>query len=372
VLRPSDAETALLRDEFHMREEIQRLYDESRDRAQASDWRGHLETAARMLPGLFILESADWIARIYGRMGWSYIRLGEQRKAKTLLQLAEGYDEWQAAANYYWASEYSHRCGEERLADECLRDFRRVCEDLGLPVDSRSDLELAVDFYKRLSNLERSQSSFETKNNQSDLGRYFELRARLKRDPRAFKRAADHYEYAGLLPYAVGCEVFWHLTDALTLERASERKPRYEKALAKMSGAAIFADENIRDLLQGFLEARVLACEAVESAERAAEKPLEAENVEKALGAVYAAVFETPDGTTKSRSLARLAAAVPHLAVTGAWEALIDFVDELSHGICDVSDETPEELTRRLDEAQLFLPSLSFLATNHQEDKEPR
>lgn len=367
MLTPSADELVLLTEGLGLPAEIQRLYDQSRAHAQASDWAAHLQTTTVMIPALFLLGLQDWIARIYGRMGWSCVRLHQQPRARALLNLAESYDDWQAAANYYWASEYSHRSGDERFARECLDGFRRVCRRLGLGSNDSSDLQLAVEFYGRLSDAERQEGSFAIENNQSDIGRYLELRARLKQDPFDFKRAADHYELAGLRPYAAGCRVFWLISDAL-LHEPSERSAKYEQALEEMDSAPIFADTHIRDLLHAFVTMRVLACQATELAQAVPADPALVEQLELKLGDVYAAMFEPPEGDPTRDSLARLAAAVPSLGLQRAWSALIEYIDDLSHGICPVTPDAADELTRLLDGAQRYLPSLSFLVTINDEE----
>jgi len=188
---------------------LQSLYVESRALAQREEWRRHLDVAVTMVPCFEYLRMYDWVARILGRMAWSYVGLGEEGHSIMLLELAEGHDLWQATAGYYWAAEYSHRAGGEAFGRRCLRRFRELCVgDLRITEPpAGGDLGLAVVFYDALVKREEDSGSFQDKSNQSDYGRFYELRGRLQHEVAHYEMAARYYEAADLDRYAACCRV---------------------------------------------------------------------------------------------------------------------------------------------------------------------
>lgn len=357
-LELSPDEYAFLADALALRATLQDLYDESRHLAQSSRWEDHLRVALAMVPGLVLLEMADWLARIYGRMAWDYIRLGNDDRALLLLTFSERHDAWQAAANYYWAAEYSQRSRNPSLGTRCMAHFRRLAVELGIDeAQVGGDLALAVRFYEALVLREHAHASFREANNQSDLGRYLELRARLYQQPDDFDQAATHYDLAGLAPYAAGCRVFARLTEARREQDAAIRLSLYERAVDAMREAPIFADEVIRDLLTAHLETRLLACEVAQLSERLPTEPLLAARIE----ARYAAIYSAFAPSAIAEGVGMLAAKIPSLSMTRAWRDLSAFALNLAHGDPTADSTVPAGLNRLLDRAEKYLPSLSFL-----------
>lgn len=360
----STEEHNLVVDSLGLPARVQELYDESRACAQNSEWERQLQIATCMVPALALLELPDWLARIYGRMAWSCIRLGNEGRAKALLACSEMHDTWQAAANYYWAAEYSARSRSPAFAGECMVDFRRVCADLGVEKPAEGgDLTLAVTFYERLVTHEQTQTSFQHANNQSDIGRYLELRARLHQDPNDFEEAARHYRLAHLEPYAVGCQVFARLSEALQVTAESARKRLYKNALTAMSEAPIFADKDIGQLLEHYLRVRIVACDIVTTVDQLPRVPLLAADVE----ALYRALHESFSHTDAAPTLGTLGARVPNLCLTQAWTRLTGFVSTLAEGPVPLEPATAADVTSLLDETQRYLPSLSFLVVPKEE-----
>jgi tetratricopeptide (TPR) repeat protein len=364
ALTLSDDEFNLVVDALGLRQRVQDMYDDSRAHAQRSEWEAQLRVATSMVPALALLDMPEWLARIYGRMAWSCIRIGNEARARGLLAYSEAHDQWQAAANYYWAAEYSERSRSPGFARECMEGFRRLCGELKIEAArATGDLTLAVAFYERLVQHEQTQSTFQQANNQSDIGRYLELRARLEQNPKDFEEAARHYRLAHLEPYAVGCVVFARLSEALGVRSEYARRRLYEEALAAMREAPMFADEDIGELLKQYLHVRLVACELVMAVDQLTRDPLRAASVEELYRSLHEA-FSDGDG---ARTLGTLGAAIPNLCVTQAWSSLTGLVSRLAEGPVPLDETSAATVTELLDETQRYLPSLSFLVVPKEE-----
>src|SRR6267378_3413546 len=346
-----------------LRRRIQSLYDETRSLTQQSKWEDHLSQAVLLLGCFQYLGWNQWISRILGRMAWSYIRLGEFGHAKRLLRFSEGYHIWQSGANYYWASEYSSRSNHESWAREFIAEFRAICRTK-LALQSSGDLELAVTFYEALVHQESTDTLFSDINNQSDLGRYLELRGRLNADPRDFWDAAQHYDLAGLHSYASFNRAFHYFCLARqACHSVSERKQLYERALKEVTEQPIFADIEIKELIECYLEARICCCDLLMNCELIEREPSTIREIEKSYEKIHFLIRGSRDPGDSSKSMTGLAAKFVSLSTRLAWKSLLDFVDSLDPIICSAEMATAGKLNDHLDHIQPFLPSLSFLTT---------
>lgn len=350
-------------DVYGLKKRVQELYDESRNLAQQCKWSEHLKVASCIIPCLHYLGLKDWIARMLGRMAWSYIRLGEENHAWQLLGYAEQYDLWQAAANYYWSSEYSHRTGRDRFARKCIEQFRSLLVEQLELIYTREmgDLELAVNFYKKLIEVEDKEGSFRERNNQSDIGRYFELRARLEQNPSYFQKATEHYRWASLYTYAACCIAFRYMTSASQIDSVTERLKNYDEALQAIENMPIFADPHIRNILLGFLKLRIATCGLLIDFETLENDPKAIGQIEQKYKRIYEIMTKSlgPD----SDSLIVTAACVTSLGLSQAWQCLVSYVEDLGKRICSAEIENADHLDKILDEVQRYLPSYSFLTT---------
>jgi len=341
---------------------VQKLYDESRQLAQKNNWEEHIEKTVCMIPCLHYLQSKDWIARIMGRMAWSYIRLHEEDHAWNLLEYAEFYDQWQAAANYYWASEYSHRISNDQYANKCIIRFRLLLSDMGFEgINKMGDLELAVAFYKKLIDIERQESSFKETNNQSDIGRYFELRARFEQNPIYFKTASNHYELAGLSSYAACCEAFWYLSNPSEHSDPKIRRDNYTSALQILTDNAIFTDIHIRKILIGFVKIRIETCNLLLNLKTLPDNGKAMSKIEEGYKTVFEVMMKKEDPVYGS--MTETAARITNLSMTKAWEDLECYIYDLENNLCSDEIKKAVHLDELLNNAQKYLPSYTFLAT---------
>jgi len=348
-------------DVYDLKKRVQELYDESRNLAQQCKWSEHLKVTSCIIPCLHYLGLKDWIARILGRMAWSYIRLSEENHAWLLLGYAEQYDLWQAAANYYWASEYSHRTGRDRFARKCIESFRSILVKQPGLIYAREmgALELAVNFYQKLIEVEDKEGSFRERNNQSDIGRYFELRARLEQNPSYFQKATEHYRWAGLHSYAACCIAFRYMTSASQIGSVKERLKNYDEALQVIENMPIFADPHIRDILLGFLKLRIATCRLLIDFETIVNDPKSIGHIEQKYKHIYELMTE-PLGPN-SDSLTVTAAYVTSLGLSQPWQCLVSYVEDLGKRICSAEIDNADHLDKILDDVQRYLPSYSFL-----------
>jgi hypothetical protein len=361
-------ELEFLMDVDGLRKRIQMLYDETRALAQQSRWVDHLSQAVLLLGCFHYLGWKQWISRIMGRMAWSYIKLKEYGHAKRLLGFSERYHEWQSAANYYWAGEYSFRSNNDNWGREFTAEFRRICKNkLGLAYEG--DLELAVKFYEKLVEQESSDILFLETNNQSDLGRYLELRGRFSSSPQDFWDAAVHYELAGLHTYAYVNRAFYYICLARQPHNALEQKTAlYKSALKEIAGRPIFADNDIRDLLQRYLEVRIACCEIILGCEAASRDPASVVDIEVGYKTVHKVIRgDDADSGEGSKPIATIAARFISLSRRRAWLRLLEFIDGLDTVVCPTDLSRALTLNECLDGIQPFLPSLTFLATREEE-----
>ena len=188
----------------------------------------HLELVQSMLPVVAYLEQDDFMSRLLGRLAWSYIRLGEERIATQLLEYSEKYDLWPAAANYFWASEYSRRQVDvANYAERCLTAFRETVGKIpsfSAVVLPKDDLQLAVIFYEKLIEHERESPVFSADSAKSDVARFYELQARLDQDAAGYEIAEEFYKNAGLNPYAACCRVFRLMYEANKQSEISKKR----------------------------------------------------------------------------------------------------------------------------------------------------
>jgi hypothetical protein len=346
---------------------IQELYDRSRSFAQENQWQNHIAVAAVMIPCLHYLGLRSWLSRILGRMAWSYIRLGEESHARRALIISEAYDAWQAAANYYWSSEYSYRANKEKLWREFLDDFRRVCANrLGFDISgSPTDLELAVAFYEKLIEVEATQVGFRDANNQSDIGRYHELKARLTSEPVDFKTASEHYEEAGLHSYAAFCRAFFYICQAVKQKSSNLKKcDLYTRALGEATQGPIFVDQDIKEILIKYLEVQIACCDLINSLEALPHNLGNTREIERGYKKIHSLVVGLPDDA--NTHLTSLGARFLSLSRTNAWRKLIAFFNDIDTTVCPMEIEVAQDLANRLDDVQAFLPSLTFLATREE------
>jgi len=355
-------------DAVGLRKHVQDLYDRSRSFAQENKWQSQLAAAALMIPCLHYLGLRVWLSRMLGRMAWSYIRLGEESYARRALKLSESYDLWQAAANYYWASEYSYRANKERLWREFLNSFRVLCADslkFGVS-DETSDLELAVAFYEKLIEVEATEVGFREANNQSDIGRYHELKARMTSEPMDFMTASEHYDEAGLHSYAAFCRAFFFICQAVKQRTSNLRKcDLYSHALEETTKHPIFVDQDIKEILTKYLEVQIACCDLITDLENLAQDISKTKEIEQRYKNIHSMVVGLPDSSNTAH-LTSLGARFLSLSRTKAWRNLIAFFNEIDTAVCPMEVSVAQDLADRLDRVQPFLPSLTFLATREE------
>jgi|GEM_PF-2673907 len=347
---------------LQLEKQIQELYNVSREMAQKGNWTEHLKLASKIIPLLQYLtnssdkSSDDWISRILGRMAWSYIRLDENYKAGELLKFSESYDYYQAAANYYWASEYAHRTNQNRFALQYLEQFKRVLIENRIEVreSNKSYLDLAVDFYKKLTNIEHESASFEEKNNQSDIGRYFELLARKEQNADFYLKAGRSYRLSGLLTYEACCNAFAHITKAIQSEDLNKALLEFEIAYETILNTEIFADEHIKELLLKFLYIRVKALKLMTKRES---ETTTLDQLENGIDEIKSLIL---DDNSSNKSFASLASLIPKLNQSESYIELEHYISQLAE-IKNISHSAIKVLNELLDKIVYDLPSYSFL-----------
>ena len=349
-------------DRLELEKRVQRIYDNTKRFAQKHEWDKHIPSAVSMIPMLHYLnyddDYNDAISRILGRIAWSMIRLEEYDRANDMLEYSEKYDEWQAAANYYWGSEYSHRSRNDNYARDYLKRFRTLAKS-SLKINGETDLELAVNFYEMLIKRERNSKFFKksNKSNMSDLARFYELKARLNQDSFGYRRAAFAYRRSKLYSYAWCCEAFAHLIKAQKQLNMRLKKVELEKAKEALVGKHIFEDEYIQKLLIKFICVRIDLCNImIVMDENKPKRMLEIEYK-------YRQIDNEILGKEKhSSTLSDLSTDVPFFSDCTEWEMVQRYVESYSNvSICPDNIRFYKELDKLLDRAQTKLPSYSFL-----------
>lgn len=133
-----------------------------------------------------------------------------------------------------------------------------------------------------------------------------------------------------------------------------------------MQDAPIFADKAIGDLLSAHLRMRVIVCELQQLSVRLSAEPLLAAQIE--IEARYAAIYRAFAPSETADSPGMLAATVPSLSMTRAWQELSDYALDLARADPTGDRDVPTVLNRLLDAAEKYLPSLSFLITPEEQE----
>jgi len=361
----STEERNFLERDLDLKRCVQTLYNYSRELAQEERWKDHLDLVTALIPCFEYLKMDDWIARIFGRMAWSYLKLNNEPFARELLRFSAARDAWQGAANYYWASEHCLRSNQELLSQEFQKEFRRNCETLLGPsvANTIPDLDLAVRFYRELIEKEAASARFSASENQSDRGRYHELCARLTLDPNEFSEAADHYEAARLFSYAASCRTFYNITLAVKLNHEHHTKRiLYERALHELTENTGSDNGIVKRILTQYLKVRIRCCDLIEHLDNLEGNIASVELIESDFKYLHTGVRGS-NLMPQIVPLFKLAIEFPSLNAKRAWKELLEFFDGINTTICPLECSVAEALASKLDRVQPYLPSLTFLET---------
>ncbi|MDR2832204.1 MAG: hypothetical protein LBV67_00645 [Streptococcaceae bacterium] len=338
-----------------MNEELQLDYSNSRKLAQSHDWEKHIELVKSMLPKVAYLEQDDFMSRLLGRLAWSYIRLDNKKIAPKLLKCSEDYDLWQAAANYFWACEYSLRqMNMTNLAKDCLIEFRKTIKKIEnfshieLPVD---DLELAVMFYEKLIEHEEKSEVFLDKSAKSDVARFYELKARLLQDASGYEIAEEYYKSADLHPYATCCQAFRLMSEAKEQSEVKTKKEKLHEANEALS-KNVFVDDYIRDLLIKFIDLRLALCDLHLNNEN---EKIVANDISKQVELIGKIYKEENVGFSK------LSIKIPSFFGSNTYKEFSKMMNELTAGLIDFYNSNEIiKIDGLLNKIQEQLPSYTF------------
>jgi hypothetical protein len=336
-------------------EMLQLEYSNSRQFAQSHEWDKHIELVKGMLPKVAYLEQDDFMARLLGRLAWSFIRLEKQKIATKLLKCSEEYDLWQAAANYFWASEYSLRqINMDNLAKYSLLEFRKsikkieLFSHMKLPSD---DLELAVLFYEKLIEHEEKSEVFSDKSTKSDFARFYELKARLLKDPAGYEIAEEYYRSAHLYPYATCCQAFRLMYEAKEHNDVKVKKAKLTYAKKSLS-KDVFVDDYIRALLIKFIELREAFYDLYLKNETESTK---AKEISKHIDIIIKIYNEESIGFSK------LSLKIPSFFGSSVYKAFSSMMNEFTDGKFDFYDcNEIIKIDELLNNVQDQLPSYTF------------
>ncbi|MCL2291678.1 MAG: hypothetical protein FWC30_01210 [Candidatus Bathyarchaeota archaeon] len=340
-----------------LNEKMQVAYATAREFAQLHNWKKHIDFVKDMLPVVAYLEQTDLMARLLGRLAWSYIRLEEKKMATQLLSCSKEYDLWQSAANYFWACEYSRRQRNMTdYANECLTGFRESIKQIPdfatikLPVD---DLELAVLFYDKLIVHEEKSDVFLNKSSKSDVARYHELNARLTQNPAEYELAEEYYRDAGLQPYATCCEALRLMHEADEQKELTIKKDKFHTASEALK-KGVFMDDYIRVLLIKFNDLREAFCDLYIGIET--DETIEATSILDQITNIEK-IYKTGDD-----SLHKLSLKVPSFYVTAIYTNFRQMMhDLLITGKINFYDSNEIlKIDTLLEKVQKQLPSYTF------------